>query len=91
MRVGSPLRPVNLRRGELRHPAVTPSTLTVPCTLSGSYDDDSGVKVAGTHGGGTYQGVDSHGLRASLQQTNLDGSGAAHPVVEPEPQLLQVN
>lgn len=65
---------------------VTRSTLTVPYTLSGSYEYDSGAKVAGTLDG-TYHGVDSHDLEVTITQTDLDGARAASPVGQPKPQL----
>ena len=68
---------------------VTRSTLTVPYSLKGSFEYDSGAKVAGTLSGGTYHGVNSHGLAVELRQTDLDGNRVANPVVQPKPLLVQ--
>jgi hypothetical protein len=67
---------------------ITRSTLTVPYTLTGSYEYDSGAKAAGTLDG-IYHGVNSHGLDVDLRQYGLDGSRAAHPAAQPKPLQLQ--
>lgn len=68
---------------------VTRSTLTLPYTLIGSYEYDSGANVAGKLGGGTYHGVNSHRLRVKLTQVDLDGNRAANPAAQPPPLLRQ--
>ena len=68
---------------------VTSSKLAVPYTLTGSYVYDSGAKVAGTLGGGTYHGVNGHSLYVDLQQLDLDGNPVSNPVPQPKPLLLR--
>ncbi len=55
----------------------------------GCFEYDSGAKVRGTLDGGTYHGVNSHGLNVDLDQDDLDGNRVANPVVQPKPLLVQ--
>jgi hypothetical protein len=71
------------------HVVVTRSTLTVPYSLKGSFEYDSGAKVRGTLDGGTYHGVNSHNLHTDLEQFDLDGNPVTNPVVQPKPLLVQ--
>jgi hypothetical protein len=62
--------------------AITRSTIVVPYTMSGSYVYGDGLRVPGSING-TYSGVNSHHLKVTLVQYNLDGSPAAQPVEQP--------
>jgi hypothetical protein len=67
--------------------AVTDTSISVPYTLSGQYLYRSGATVAGAIGG-TFNGTAGHDLEVSLTQYNLDGTPAAHAVVQPKPTSL---
>jgi hypothetical protein len=64
---------------------ITRSTLTVPYTLSGSYEYYSGAKAAGKLDGGTYHGVNNHKLEVHFDPGDASRSGAP----QPKPLLLQ--
>jgi hypothetical protein len=69
--------------------AITRSVLKVPFTFSGDYVYASGARAAGTVDG-LYTGISSHDLEVKLTQFNLDGTPAARPVDQPEPELLAI-
>jgi len=68
---------------------LTRSTLVVPYTLSGAYVYGSGARATGTVSG-TYSGVNSHDLKVTIKQLDLDGTAAAAPVDQPAPEFLRV-
>ena len=69
--------------------AVTRSTLAVPYTLTGTFLYSSGIRAPGSVGG-TYRGVNSHDLKVTIIQQDLDGTPAARPVSQPAPSFLRV-
>ncbi len=68
--------------------AVYRTTLTVPYTMTGNAVYASGA-TAPYSVSGTYTGVNSHDLQATVTQYNLDGSPAVAPVRQSAARLVE--